>query len=190
MTSEAIYISPEYRVQQEHLHATTNYGTASIKYAALVTQIIDKLEVTHLLDYGCGAKMNLARHIKPATKLVYQGYDPCVPELAAAPVPAQLVCCIDVLEHIELEYLDNVLDHIHSLTEAVAFLTVHMGPAAKVLPDGRNAHIIQKPMDWWLPKLMDRFELQTVQQTHDKAFHVIGHPKTRLENVDGTKIAA
>jgi hypothetical protein len=190
MTSNSTFISPEYQAQQQWLHENTDYGVASIKYAPLVTQIIDRLEITHLLDYGCGAKMNLIKHIKPKQKLTYQGYDPGVPDLATAPIPAQMVACIDVLEHIEPEFLDNVLDHILSLTEAVAFLTIHMGPAGKTLPDGRNAHIIQQPMDWWLPKIMQRFELQTVQQTNKYAFHVIGFPKVKIEGVDGKKLVA
>jgi hypothetical protein len=37
--------------------------------------------------------------------------------------------------------------------------TVHTGPAKKILPDGRNAHLIQQPPSWWLPKFMERFEL-------------------------------
>lgn len=188
MTSQLI--SEAYRQQQDYLHKNTNYGTASIKYAPLVTEIINRLEITHLLDYGSGKNMNLGKHIKPGHRLQYQAYDPCVEELSGAPVPAQLVACIDVLEHIEPEYLDNVLDHIASLTEAVAFMTVHTGPAAKTLPDGRNAHIIQQPMEWWLPKFTQRFELQTVQVRHHQAFYVIGHPKTRIEGVNGEKLAA
>lgn len=190
MTLNSTFISDGYRQQQQWLHENTDYGVASIKYAPLVTQVIDRLEISHLLDYGCGAKMNLIKHIKPKAKLTYQGYDPGVPDLASAPVPAQMVACIDVLEHIEPEFLDNVLDHIASLTEAVAFLTVHTGPAGKTLPDGRNAHINQQPMDYWLPKLMQRFELQTVQQTNAHAFYVIGFPKARIEGVSGEKLVA
>lgn len=188
MTSELI--SPEYQAQQQWLHENTDYGVASIKYAPLVTQVIDRLEISHLLDYGSGKRMNLSKHIKPQKKLTYQAYDPGVPDLSSAPVPAQMVACIDVLEHIEPEFLDNVLDHIASLTEAVAFLTVHMGPAGKLLPDGRNAHIIQEPMEWWLPKLMKRFELQTVQQTNAVSFYVIGFPKAQIESVNGEKLVA
>ena len=181
-------ISADYKAQQEYLHEHTRYGVASIKYAALVTAVIDKLGIEHVLDYGCGKLMNLGKHIKPKHKIKYQAYDPCVADLAGDPTPAQMVCCVDVLEHIEPDYLDNVLDHIASLTETVAFITVHSGPASKVLQDGRNAHLIQEPMEWWLPKLLKRFELQTVQKTHDLAFHVIGFPRARLEAADGTKL--
>ena len=181
-------ISPEYAAAQKQMHETYNYGTASIKYASLVTEIINRLEIAHVLDYGCGKSMNLAKHIKPDHKIKYQGYDPGWPDFASAPVPADMVCCIDVLEHIEPDLLDNVLDHLASLTEAVAFLTVHTGPAGKLLPDGRNAHLIQEPMEWWLPKIVERFDVQTVQKTNVNAFHVIAHPKPRIEAVDGSKL--
>lgn len=173
-------ISEGYRAEQEHLHATTNYGTASIQYAPLVTQIIDKMGVTHLLDYGSGKNMNLARHMKPQNKLKYQAYDPGVPALAGDPFPAQMVCCIDVLEHIEPDLLDNVLDHLRSLTEVILFATVHTGPAVKVLSDGRNAHLTQEPLEWWLPKLWERFDLHTVQVTGEHAFHVIAYAKPKI----------
>ena len=96
-------ISAAYRLQQEALHATGTYGTASIQYAPLVTEIINNLGVTHLLDYGCGSLLNLYKHIKPKDKLTYQAYDPAVADYAESPVPAQMVACIDVLEHIEPE---------------------------------------------------------------------------------------
>lgn len=181
-------ISPEYAAQQQYLHEHTLYGTASKKYAPLVTQIIDRLELDHVLDYGCGAKMNLMRAMTPRRPVRYQGYDPGVPDLADAPIPAQMLACIDVLEHIEPEYLDNVLDHIASLTEAVAFITIHTGPAMKVLPDGRNAHLIQQPMQWWLPKLWDRLDLHTMQVTGEHAFYVIGYARAgQIEKPNGSK---
>jgi hypothetical protein len=183
-------ISDAYREQQEHLHETTPYGTAAQHYGGLVSQIIDKLEVSHLLDYGCGRRMGLLTNLKTKGKLTYQAYDPGagLEELATAPIPAQMVCCIDVLEHIEPEYLENVLDHLASLTEVVAFLTIHTGPAMKNLPDGRNAHLTQQEIDWWLPKLWHRWDLQTVQRTHEHGFYVIAYAKPRLEAVDGTKL--
>ena len=183
-------ITPEYQKQQEEMHAKYDYGVASKKYAPLVSEIINRLEVQHVLDYGAGKNMNLARSLAGLVKhkFKYQAYDPGVPEMSSAPIPAEMVCCIDVLEHIEPELLDNVLDHLAALTEAVAFITVHMGPAGKVLPDGRNAHLIQEPMAWWLPKFLERFELQTVQQTNAYSFHIIAHPKLRIEAPNGEKL--
>ena len=87
-----------------------------------------------------------------------------------------MVACIDVLEHIEPAYLTGVLDDLKRLTEGVAFLSIHTGPAVKVLSDGRNAHLIQQPMEWWLPQIWERFDLQTVQLM-EQGFYVIGTAK-------------
>lgn len=185
-------ITPEYRRLQEELHAKGNYGVASLKYGHLVSEIMNRLEITHLLDYGAGRQMNLMNalrgHVKQ--KFTYQAYDPAVPDLAAAPIPAQMVACIDVLEHIEPDLLDNVLDHLAQLTECVLLATVHTGPAGKVLSDGRNAHLIQQPMAWWLPKFLDRFDVQTCQVISAHGFHCICYPKVRhIESRNGEKLS-
>jgi hypothetical protein len=181
-------ISTGYAAQQQHLHETTEYGTAGKHYGPLVSQIIEKLEISHLLDYGCGSRMSLTKTLKVKHKLTYQGYDPGVPEMAGKPIPAQMVACIDVLEHIEPEFLDNVLDHLAELTEVIVFLTIHTGPAMKVLTDGRNAHLTQQPMEWWLPKIWSRWDIQTVQVAHENGFYVIGYSKPRIQGLDGKQI--
>lgn len=178
-------ISPEYRAQQQQLHETTAYGTASILYAPIISQIIQKMEVTHLLDYGCGSETNLAKHLKVPHKVTYQAYDPAVPRFSKPPLPAQLVACIDVLEHIEPDYLKSVLNDLCRVTEAILFASIDTGPALKVLPDGRNAHLIQRPMSWWLPKLWQRWELQTVQASSEHSFFVVAFAKAHLENMEG-----
>src|SRR6185312_10626731 len=184
-TSRDALISPQYRAEQERLHETTNYGTASIAYAPMVSSIIDKMSVSHLLDYGCGGQTNLAKHLKVKRKLTYQAYDPGVPKYADAPLPAQMVACIDVLEHIEPDCLEAVLDDLCRLTQGIAFITVHTGPAVKFLSDGRNAHLTQQPMRWWLPKFWDRWDLQTVQSTGEHSFFVIGLAKAHIEDPSG-----
>lgn len=175
----AVLISPEYKQQQEALHENPNYGVASVQYAPIVSQIVNTLGVQHLLDYGCG-KQRLFQNLKADHAMKLQAYDPGVEKLSAAPIPAEMVTCIDVLEHIEPEYLDNVLDDLARLTEAVAFLTIHTGPAVKVLADGRNAHLTQQPIEWWLPKIWERFDLHSVQVTGEHAFYVVAYAKPKL----------
>jgi hypothetical protein len=99
-----------------------------------------------------------------------------------------MVACIDVLEHIEPLCLKAVLDHLKALTEGLIFLTVHTGHAVKTLSDGRNAHLTQKPLTWWLPKLWKRWDLQTVQVTGEHGFYVIGFAKSQIEDADGKLI--
>lgn len=161
-----MHASPEYVKQQEKLHAKGNYGVTAQKYGQMVSQIIDKLELDTLLDYGCGSNLSLTKTLSPNRHVQYQGFDIGVPEYSEAPVPAEMVTCIDVLEHIEPEYLEGVLDHLESLTEVVLFASVHMGPAG-------NAHLTQQPPEWWLPKFLERFELQTFQLVSPVEFFVI-----------------
>lgn len=165
-------ITDNYREQQEHLHETTDYGVVAEQYGEMVSAMIDALEVDTVLDYGCGHNLSLQRTLKPERAIKYQAYDPGVPEYSEKPVPSQMVVCIDVLEHIEPNCLEDVLDHLEAMTEFVLVATVHTGPAGKVLQDGRNAHLIQKPMEWWLPKIWERFTIQTVQAT-ESGFMVV-----------------
>ena len=64
-----------------------------------------------------------------------------------------------MLEHIEPDYLENVLDDLQRVTFRHTYFSIYTGPAIRVLPDGRNAHLIQQPPKWWLPKIMERFYL-------------------------------
>jgi hypothetical protein len=166
-------ISEEYRRMQEKLHENPHYGVASVQYAPVVAKIMQQVGTTELLDYGAG-KGRLGETLRPMfnTPLNIHHYDPARPEWAAEPQPCGFVCSIDVLEHIEPDYLDNVLDHLKRLVMKRGFFTVHTGPAIKVLPDGRNAHLIQEPPSWWLPKFMERFDL-TVFQKMPQGFWVL-----------------
>lgn len=158
-------ISPSYRKQQEELHTTIpGYGVMGAKYGKQISRIMDEVGITHLLDYGCGHNLSLRKTLKPKGKFTYTAYDPGVPEYAEKPEPAEMVACIDVIEHIEPECLTDVLDHLQELTQVLLFATVHTGPANKTLPDGRNAHLIQQPMEWWMPKFLERFKVQGLQR--------------------------
>jgi hypothetical protein len=157
-------------------------------YAPVVSSIINKMQVTHLLDYGCGANVTLAKALKVDHKLTYQAYDPAVPRFSKEPLPAQMVCCIDVLEHVEPEHLEGVLDDLTRLTEGIIFLSFATVPALKTLSDGRNAHLTVEPLQWWLPKIWDRWDLQTIQSNNEGFWFVIGTSKVRLEDTAGAQL--
>ena len=89
-----------------------------------------------------------------------RGYDPCIPGLDSIPEPADFVVCTDCLEHIEPDYLDNVLDDLNRVTKKIGFFAIATGPAVKILDDGRNAHLIQEGMDWWKSRLETRFKIK------------------------------
>jgi hypothetical protein len=164
-TSERERISPNYLSLQQTLHKDPNYGVASLGFAPIVKEIMVHFKVTSISDYGAG-KCNLRRGLAESgvTDYAYFPYDPAFPEYGT-PKPADLVCCIDVLEHIEPEFLDNILLDLREITRARGFFSVHCGPAQKVLVDGRNAHLIQQPTSWWLPRFCRHFEIEHLERS-------------------------
>lgn len=178
VTQPPSLISEEYRQMQHKLHENPDYGVASIGYAPLVAQIIEATEANELLDYGAGKgrlAIALREHVEKPLKVFH--YDPAIPQWSEPPAPCEFVACVDVLEHIEPDLLDNVLDDLQRVTAGTGVFTVHTGPATKVLPDGRNAHLIQRPPDWWLPRLMARFELAAFNRSPDGFLVVVERKK-------------
>lgn len=167
-------ISPEYRKLQNDLHERdADYGMMAQFYGETISEMVKVLGVTEVLDYGCGHNRSLMKTFKPEGECRVQCYDPGVPEYADLPDPSQMVVCIDCLEHIEPEYIEDVLDHLEELTGEVLFATVHTGPAKRTLADGRNAHLIQKPQEWWVPKFMERFTMKGFNQRNEYGFEIV-----------------
>jgi hypothetical protein len=165
------FISPEYLEQNVLMHEDTskNFGVAGKAYARVVDKVAVDFGCETFLDYGCGKRTLQA--FMP--HLNFAGYDPAIPEFSELPEPADLVVCLDVMEHIEPEYLDRVLDHIQELTLRVAVLAISTRPAHKLLPDGRNPHLIVEEPEWWLPKLTLRWDLFTFQQGEDCFYTIL-----------------
>jgi hypothetical protein len=161
-------ITEEYRKLQQDLHKDPNYGQASFEYAPIVANIVTGLNIKTLSDYGAG-KQNLLLGLKKLGINLneYYPYDPSFPEYGP-PKAADLVCCIDVLEHIEPDLIDNVIDDLSKIVTNFGFFTIHMQAAKKMLSDGRNAHLIQKPSSWWLGKLIKYFDILHLETTNNK----------------------
>lgn len=155
-------ITEDYLALNKELHERRpEYGISGVRWAARVAEIAKWVNAITILDYGCGkGTLGLA-----LSHLLVRGYDPAIEGLSDEPEPADLVVCGDVLEHIEPDCLEAVLDDLKRCTVKAIFLTVVTGPAKKTLSDGRNAHLIQEPAEWWLPKIMARWELQAFHAT-------------------------
>ena len=149
-------ITDEYKEMQAELHKNPDYGVSSKIFAPIVDLVISEYQIKELLDYGAG-KCRLRDSLEQPVK--YTPYEPSNPLWDATPEPCELVACIDVLEHIEPELLDNVLDDLKRLVLACGLFTIHTGAAMKILPDGRNAHLTQENWDWWEKKLSSRFDI-------------------------------
>jgi hypothetical protein len=91
-------------------------------------------------------------------------YDPCVKAISNTPKPRDFVTCTDVLEHVEPEFVDAVLDDLRRVTRKAGFYVVSTVPAIKILPDGRNAHLVVEEPEWWLKKILERFKVDSYQR--------------------------
>lgn len=162
-------ISPEYREQNRELHRQrTDYGISSQRHVAMINDLAQQNGFQSVLDYGCG-KGRLGAQLSPLYD--WRDYDPAIGGKEAEPGPADFVVCTDVLEHIEPLCLADVLDDLKRVTSKMVFMTVSTRKAKKTLPDGRNAHLIVEPMEWWLPKLTQRFNMALVHgEAHEFLF--------------------
>ena len=174
--------SANYQKQLRELHDRED-SFGGVRHVLTVAQLMRLLNVKSIADYGAG-KMRLADVIREEFRLEfdYSPYDPAFPEYGQ-PRAADLVCCIEVLEHIEPEHIDSVLDYLARITIKYGFFTIHCADSGKFLQDGRNAHILQRPISWWVTKLSSHFEIQWLEKTGSKSFAVVVIPP--IEDLQG-----
>ena len=148
-------ISPEYREMNNVIYSRAGQSTQGAKWAKrLHARIIQDYAPKSILDYGCGqGQFKEAFDALGLGHEVYE-FDPCIDGKDALPEPVDFVLCADVLEHVEEDKIDNVLKHIFSLAKKGGFFLICQCDTKIVLPDGRNAHILKKNINWWCEKIM------------------------------------
>jgi uncharacterized Rossmann fold enzyme/SAM-dependent methyltransferase len=173
-------ISPEYRELNRRLHQDEPlFGTNAAKYAPVVLDLSKALKTTSILDYGAGKGLLASNLPFPIWE-----YDPAISGKQTCPRPADIVTCIDVLEHIEPDKLDFVLDDLRRCVRKVGFFVISQGSAQKTFPDGRNTHLIQQGKGWWEKKLAKFFEIGSVKQIllcrKEQAWDHVDHHELRF----------
>lgn len=121
------------------------------------------------LDYGCGKGVILAHIRERFTNTRFHGYDPAVDMWSTKPDSAfELVFCNDVLEHIEPDFIAEVLQDINDYANKYIWLRIDTKPARKELSDGRNAHLIIENEAWWLEMLQRNVDGSVVYHAVNK----------------------
>lgn len=165
-------ITEAYRKSRELHYLDPQAGDGKARHAAMVSEIINRLKVTELLDYWCG-RATLVQNLKVAHELKIQCYDPAVPGFAGDAIPMQMVACVDVLQDVEPQCLDAVLDDLQRVTGAVGYFTIRQG---------EDETLIMQDKAWWLDRIMTRFDLQTLQCTPSGYFMIVyALPKPLIE---------
>ena len=152
-------ISPEYAKLNQQLHDERfDYGAKAAPYAQTIVNICKQNSFKVVLDFGCGKGT-----LKPAVNALDKSirvleYDPAVPGKDNLPTKTpDLIVALDVMEHIEPDYLDDVLATLRDLKPQMVLLLIALEPAQKTLPDGRNAHLIIETPAWWKARLAPYF---------------------------------
>jgi len=142
-------ITEQYRRLNALAHRDPRYGTAARFHGDLVQSVIDRTKARTLLDYGCG-KQALRKVVQGVE---YSGYDPAMQGLDSPPESADVVYCGDVMEHVEPEFVDDVLADVIRLAHRAAVFVISCAPGNRRLPDGSPAHRSVHSPDWWRRKL-------------------------------------
>lgn len=148
-----------YREQGEKLHEDRpSFGRGPRLRLHRIMEFVHHEKVTEMIDYGCGKAM-----LETFLRCKVYNYDPMMPRYSADPEPRDYLVSVDVLEHIEPEYLENVLRHISSKFKKKALLYISWAVGSAYLPDGRDAHLILEDELWWFAKLREVFHVEQVE---------------------------
>jgi SAM-dependent methyltransferase len=154
MTYESLEEAQKYHIQ----HQTHWIGESLGEYKYQIWDVIARKNVKTVLDYGCGKahfhKLLFNNPKTPGAPTVQlTPYDPAYFPFAEKPTGKfDLVLCIDVMEHVQEDQINNVLEDIFSFSDNV-FLTITCYKATQTLLNGKNAHYTVKKPEWWKEKL-------------------------------------
>jgi hypothetical protein len=149
-------ITQYYKDQLRTLHSRdVMWGSSAGRWRGDVMEHAEQLQAKTILDYGCGKG-----HLKLLTEkfgFEVREYDPGIPGKDGPPAVADMVACLDVLEHIEPDQLDSALEHMKSLAFKGALFVAALYPSGTRLPDGRDSHLILESPEWWVAKVESIF---------------------------------
>lgn len=144
-----VLFSPDYAAEQRRMHDTqAAYGSRGFYWAYLSAGIAQLECCKTILDYGCG-KGTIGNSFREAGYHIVRDYDPAIEGKSSPALPADLVICVDVMEHIEPDCLAAVVADLVRVTQKVLFVAISTIPSKRVMSDGRNTHLIVKDDVWW-----------------------------------------
>lgn len=157
-------IDKKYQQQLEHLHNAGKFNNGAKAYK-IVEKFIKEYQPVTLLDFGCGkgGLISVISELHPEIKV--SGYDPGNPDFQILPKnPVDVIVSTDAIEHIEPDHLEETLKTIGTLMSRCGCFRIACYPAKKKLPDGRNAHLIVQPPEWWRQQLVTHMGVKIISE--------------------------
>jgi 2-polyprenyl-3-methyl-5-hydroxy-6-metoxy-1,4-benzoquinol methylase len=153
-------ITEAYRKELQKIHRKdADWGSGPRGNIIKICHFIYYNDVKRILDYGCG-KGELLGWFLP---IQVANYDPAITQWAADPTPQDYLLCTDVLEHVEPECIKDVIEHLVSKFNKKAFLGISLVESRKLLSDGRNSHLLIKPIEWWIGLLQKFCTIEQIE---------------------------
>lgn len=173
-------ISEAYRGLNAELHQRpgTPYGEKGHQQAERVKAVAKRHRCASILDYGAG-KQTLSAALRRTGCNDVRDYDPAVPAIAAPPARADLVACLDVLEHVEPDRLAATLEHLAAVTGKLLLVRIcTVACTSKTLADGSSPHRLVHDRAWWTAQLHSRFALiRWLDEPDQRYFSLLLQPR-------------
>ena len=126
------------------------------KFRNVCKECISNRSIKTVLDYGGGGSDWDAPGFEPTNGASAKQFFGVKKVTTFEPARNQMekrasdcVVCMDVLEHIFITDIANLVDELFSLTKKLLVINVACYKAAALLPNGENAHITVRSPDWW-----------------------------------------
>lgn len=170
----SILISKTYQDMLKKQHKNdkswNNYSWALKDSLPKILDLVKENSPEIILDYGSGSAGGFSSLSGLENVL---SYDPAIVEFSKNNKPSDFVICIDVLEHIEPDFLENVLKDLSNVVKNKAFFSIANTKAASILNDGRNAHLIVETFEWWKNKLEEKFNIIESYTKRSNSFFIL-----------------
>lgn len=178
----------KYGAASEYSDPRTMKFRLTIPSAIKATQKVCPIQ--SLLDHGTGQGGLISTLTQEENlQINAQGYDPGVPSFSKKPTSKyDVVTSIDVLEHIGKPFIQSTLQEISGLTNKFFFFCIDLLPASKKTADGRNAHFLIAPSEWWITQIKNEFKILTFVEVGEMAdgtcypMHLFGCATNSMNN--------
>jgi hypothetical protein len=155
-------INQEYQAQIQEMHKDGKFNNGAKQFAT-VKNFIEQYKPVNLIDFGCGKGALIATIKEHYSNVDVFGYDPGNPDFAQMPSRTfDTIISTDAIEHIEPEHLADSLRVMSDKMERCGFFRIACHPAKKLLPDGRNCHLIVEEPTWWREQILKHMSVDIV----------------------------
>lgn len=165
-------ITDKHKEIYRDIHNNTPFGKRA-KIPKHLEKFIEQINPKSICDFGCGKGRLIETIQSKYPGISITGYDPAIEKFSKSFDDVDLLISCDVLEHVEPEYIDDTLKFLSTKSRYIYHL-IALSPAKLILPDGRNAHLIQESVEWW----RDKFKNLSYNIIKEDYIEIIKTPKT------------